>query len=307
MNIFMLLTPKKNVTFLTTKLMISEALDILKIVRFSSVPLLDEEGRYVGSLTEGDLLWYLEEQGYEKSLSVYLSQVKRFRDYKPVSINAKLDDLVSKSLNQNFMPILDDRGFFIGIVTRSDILNHFLAGIDLRVNQPPRNEVVSNLYKRRSIRKFKSEKIEEHIIEEILDSALVSPTAANRQGNHVFYINDTSLIKEVSKIHVRGGQFAQVEHLLLVLNDDTKEGNKINALSNVSALTMSLLLAISSYEHLGGYWIAARDEGNNREICDYLGVSPSYSLHAMIAFGVKEEIKGENTISEKNRIHINKW
>ena len=57
MNVLFLLTPKKNVLFLTLDMSVEAALDLLRTVRYSSVPLLDKDGHYVGTITEGDLLW----------------------------------------------------------------------------------------------------------------------------------------------------------------------------------------------------------------------------------------------------------
>ncbi len=37
-------------------------------------------------------------------------------DNSPVSINADIEDLVIKSLNQNFIPVIDDQDTFIGII-----------------------------------------------------------------------------------------------------------------------------------------------------------------------------------------------
>lgn len=308
MNILMLLTPKKSVAFLSTEMTIKAALETLKLNRFSSVPLIDRQGFYVGTITEGDVLWFLEKNGRDKSLEMAIGQVPRNRDNLPVNINEEINELLLISLNQNFIPILDDRGFFIGIVTRKDVLQHFLdkmqAGKRL---EGKRNHIIQALYSRRSIRKFKQEEVEQIIIDEILNSALVSPTAANRKPTHVLFIDDLEKIAMLSEVHVRGGQFANAPYLLLVLNDDEVEVNPFTANSNASALTMSLLLAIHSYEQLGGYWIAARHLDNNREICQALTIPDSVSLYSIIAFGVKDEFKPENETMKKERIHRNTW
>lgn len=40
----------------------------------------------------------------------------------PVSINASMEDLIQTAMNQNFVPVIDDKKIFIGIVTRKDII-----------------------------------------------------------------------------------------------------------------------------------------------------------------------------------------
>lgn len=308
MNILMLLTPKKNVAFLSTEMTVKDALDSLKLNRFSSVPLIDRKGFYVGTITEGDMLWFLEQKGLKNSREILVGEVPRNRDNLPVNINEEISELLLISLNQNFIPILDDRGYFIGIVTRKDVLKHFLdkmqAGQRL---EGTRNHIIQALYSRRSIRKFKNQKIEQKIIDEILNSALVSPTAANRKPTHVLFIDDKEKIKMLSETHIRGGQFANAPYLMLILNDDEVELNPFTANSNAAALTMSLLLAIDSYDEVGGYWIAARHLDNNRAICQVVNIADTFSLYAIIAFGIKDEFKPENTVEKKERIHRNNW
>ena len=126
MNVLFLLTPKKNVLFLTLDMDVATALDILKNVRYASVPLLDEEGHYAGTITEGDLLWTLEDNKNDPEvLTKKLKTIKRLRDYKVVRADTALDELYVVAINQNYIPIVDDRDFFIGIVTRKEILMYY--------------------------------------------------------------------------------------------------------------------------------------------------------------------------------------
>ncbi len=308
MNILMLLTPKKNVAFLTNEMTLEQALHAFRINRFSSVPLIDRKGYYVGTITEGDILRYLETNSYENSLTAPLSKITRNRDNAAVNINEEITQLLRISLHQNFIPILDDRGYFIGIVTRKDVLQYFFDKMNVGESiDTKRNPVLQALYSRRSIRKFSNEKIDENIINEILESGLISPTAANRKPTHMMFVDDQEKISKLSTVHIRGGQFVNAPYLLLVLNDDEVELNPYTANSNASALTMSLLLAIDSYDKLGGYWIAARHLDNNRAICDALDIPPSITLYAIIAFGIKDEFKPENEPDNNGRIHKNNW
>ena len=42
----------------------------------------------------------------------------------PVNINCDIEDLVSLSMRQNFVPVVDDEGIFIGIIRRKDIIQY---------------------------------------------------------------------------------------------------------------------------------------------------------------------------------------
>ena len=43
----------------------------------------------------------------------------------PVTISASIENLIIRAMETNFVPITDDRGMFIGIVTRRSIIKHF--------------------------------------------------------------------------------------------------------------------------------------------------------------------------------------
>ena len=104
-----------------------QALEKMEYHRYSAIPIINREGAYVGTITEGDLLWYLKNDlnlELKAIEDVYVCDVKRRMDNKPVSINANIEDLISKSMNQNFVPVIDDQNIFIGIIKRRDIIEY---------------------------------------------------------------------------------------------------------------------------------------------------------------------------------------
>ena len=119
MNILFFLTPKSDVAFIYSDANLREAIDLMEAHRYSALPILTKQGRYAGTLTEGDLLWYM------KSRSPSVMEVKRRQDNSPVNAGAKMEDLLDKAMQQNFVPVLDDNKSFIGIITRRDIMKYF--------------------------------------------------------------------------------------------------------------------------------------------------------------------------------------
>ncbi len=94
--------------------------------KYSTIPILDSNGKYIGTLTEGDLLWYFHNnrmlgRNYEL---MRLADVPRRFDYEPVNVNSNMEDLLSKIIQQNFVPVVDDCDKFIGIITRRDVIQH---------------------------------------------------------------------------------------------------------------------------------------------------------------------------------------
>jgi len=127
MNIALLLTPKKEVITLDYHFTIEQAMEVMSVHRFSSVPVIDSRGRFKNALSEGDILWYMEDNSkYTRSELIYTSirKVKRHHDLKAVSINADLESLIELVYTQSFVPVVDDDNVFIGIIKRSDIIHY---------------------------------------------------------------------------------------------------------------------------------------------------------------------------------------
>lgn len=121
------LTPKQDVVVLSPKNTMRQALEKMEYHRYSAVPLIDERGKYVGTITEGDLLWKIKNTpslSFENTHKILLTEVPLHITNKPVRINAKIDSLLRLAISQNFVPVIDDNDVFIGIVKRSDIIEY---------------------------------------------------------------------------------------------------------------------------------------------------------------------------------------
>jgi CBS-domain-containing membrane protein len=125
MNILFFLTPKSEVAHLRADWTLRQAIEKLERSGYRAIPLLDTQGHYVGTVTEGDILWTLKKR-YDMNLkaaeNVSILTVERRVECRPVSINATMEDLIQLAMNQNFVPVIDDNKIFIGIVTRKDII-----------------------------------------------------------------------------------------------------------------------------------------------------------------------------------------
>lgn len=127
MNILFYLVPKSEVIYIYDDYSVRQAMEKLENHRFTSVPILNRKGNYVGSLREGDILWGLKErniQNLKETEELPIRQLKRCRDNEPVNINCNMEDLVMTAMNQNFVPVIDDNRTFIGIITRKSIISY---------------------------------------------------------------------------------------------------------------------------------------------------------------------------------------
>ena len=128
MNVLFFLKPKVDLAYLDDKLTLRQAIEKMKHYGFSAVPVIDAAGKYVGTLSEGDLLREVLKHDSIKDKSAKGIKVRDIiggRENKPVNINAAIDDLFLRATQQNFIPVTDDRDIFIGIVTRSDVLKYY--------------------------------------------------------------------------------------------------------------------------------------------------------------------------------------
>ena len=134
MNILLFLTPKQEVTLLYEDYTIGQALRSMEHASRNAVPIIRRTGEYVGTITEGDLLWYVRATGltFEELDKQPLSLVPHRRDNKPLLATLDLTDLLETSLNQNFAPVVDDRGMFIGIITRKRVFSYLYNEMKLQ-------------------------------------------------------------------------------------------------------------------------------------------------------------------------------
>ncbi|NSA16729.1 CBS domain-containing protein [Clostridium saccharobutylicum] len=119
MNIAFFLTPKNEVVCENEDATMRQVMEKMEHHGYTAIPLIDKEGKYVGTLTEGDLLWKLKntpDLNFKNTESVKIKNIQRRVTHKSVSITSNIESLISLAISQNFVPVTDDNGIFIGII-----------------------------------------------------------------------------------------------------------------------------------------------------------------------------------------------
>lgn len=127
MNILFFLTPKAMCSYIEEGSTLRQAMERMEKSGYTALPVLDKEGSYCGVLTEGDLLWALKHlcvTDLRQTENHSIREIKARRAIQPVTVDTRVEDLILVAAEQNFVPVVDDKGAFIGIVTRSRILKY---------------------------------------------------------------------------------------------------------------------------------------------------------------------------------------
>ena len=151
MNILFFLTPKSEVAYVDENDSLRQVLEKMEHHGYAAVPLLSSGGKYIGTITEGDVLWKLKKEGFPELAAKFrmvaaiegfpelhemedisVMEMIRNRDNKPVHINVDMEGLMERIMKQNFVPVVDDDKVFIGIVTRKDAIQYLIDELKKR-------------------------------------------------------------------------------------------------------------------------------------------------------------------------------
>ena len=126
-NILFFLTPKAMCAFVRDDYTIRQALEKMESAGYAALPILNRRGEYRGTLTEGDLLWALKnmcQMDMRLAQTHRIMEIARRKDNVPVRVTTSMHDLIERATHQNFVPVVDDKGAFIGIITRKAIIKY---------------------------------------------------------------------------------------------------------------------------------------------------------------------------------------
>ena len=126
MNILRFLVPKSLVEYIPSDATVRQAYEKMRYHSYVAIPVLDDEGMYVGTLRKDDVYRYFTDRGAADFKSAEKDRIKESLDVsysRPLYHNSKIEDMIEGVREHNFVPVVDDRGCFIGIILRRDVLD----------------------------------------------------------------------------------------------------------------------------------------------------------------------------------------
>lgn len=126
-NVLFFLTPKAMCQFVYDDFTVRQALEKMESSGYTALPILNKQGEYRGTLSEGDVLWAMKKlcnMDLKQAESRRIMEISRRKDNIPIRVTTAMRDLVERAVGQNFVPVVDDKDTFIGIVTRRGIIKY---------------------------------------------------------------------------------------------------------------------------------------------------------------------------------------
>lgn len=113
---------------------------------------------------------------------------------------------------------------------------------------------------RRSVRSFTEQKVEQEKIEQIIGTALRSPSGRGRRPYHLTVVDDKALIDKLALAKAHGGLFLKSAQLAIVVCGEPQKSDMWIEDSTIAAVTMQY--AVSDLG-LGSCWAHLRDRDYN--------------------------------------------
>lgn len=127
MNVLFLLVPKRDVIYLPVDSSIRQAFETLRVHSHAVIPVLDEAGHYVSTISTCQVLNFVYNQKVPslQELEDYpISLVLEEDANPPFRIDLNFSDLLDRLQEANFVAVIDDRDLFMGIITRKSLMSY---------------------------------------------------------------------------------------------------------------------------------------------------------------------------------------
>lgn len=166
---------------------------------------------------------------------------------------------------------------------------------------------MKSIFKRRSIRKFKSEPLQEEEISLLLKAAMAAPTANNLREWHFVVIDKRELLDELARVHPYAKMLKTATAAIAVCGDIVVQPAIGYVAVDCAAATQNILLAATKLK-IGSVWLGVYPrEQRMKDIASVLGLPDQIIPVSLIALGYPDEQKPANDNWFAEKIHFNRW
>jgi len=150
-------------------------------------------------------------------------------------------------------------------------------------------ETIEAIRNRKSIRRYLETPVEKEKIEELLEAAILAPSAANRQCWRFVAVTDKEIIAGLAKNNMAFNGWLKDAPAVIVVCADPKESTDLNGLPYYmwdAALAMHNLVLAATDMGLGTCYLAAYKEDKVKEL---LGIPENLRVACMTPLGYPTE------------------
>ena len=158
-----------------------------------------------------------------------------------------------------------------------------------------KNNLLKLTLKRRSIRNYLNDDIDDETIQEILNVALTAPSSWGGHPIHFIVVKDKKMIRKIAHCKAMGAAPLTKANVCIVVLADTSKCELW--IEDASVASTYILLAAEQY-NIGACWIHIRNRAGqiktaDEEIRDLLNVPNNFKVLNCVALGKKGEFKKE--------------
>lgn len=153
------------------------------------------------------------------------------------------------------------------------------------------------IYKRRSIRHFRPDKVSDELITELLRAAMAAPSGNDKQPWEFIVVKDKEKRIEITKLHAYAQMAAFSPVVIVVLGKKNEKWQ----IQDCSAATENLLIAAANLG-LGAVW-CGMDEKRQAPFQKLFNVPDEYWIFSLIPIGYPAEDKPPRTQYRADKIH----
>lgn len=168
-------------------------------------------------------------------------------------------------------------------------------------------ELFEAINNRRSVRQYTSEPVSDEAVRQVLEAAMMSPSAGNGQPWQFIVVTDRELLNQIAEIHPHAGMSRTAAGGILVCGDLTVERYPGNWPADCSAATQNILLALHALG-LGGVWTGIwPGEALMQDFRDLLGLPDEVMPLAFVPYGHPASVPPNPERYQEERVHLNGW